>query len=1186
MVFSADGFEEEILLLESGIAGSLQMNRCLDCSAKFMGAGTRRLSRHDGVPDRHSLIGRWSIAFAQGLLVLICTSAAALADIPIVSSIAPTNGGDGVVVTISGSGFGATPEQNTVTIGGDVLLGGDLLRVLEASPTRLMVVMPPSAHTGRIRVAVADGWGESANTFIVAPAISNVSPTRALPGAVVAIRGKNFGAGAAENLVSFNGVQAVVATASPSQLTTTVPPGATSGRVEVSNGGLTGTSAWPFEVLSTALSIDGFSPSTGVIGAAITLTGKAFGSSISANQVSFNGVPATITAASYTSLGIIVPAGASSGPISLTVAGQTVTSANDFQVAQPGSTLVAEGPTRSVATNVAGQYVDLTFFALAGENLGLGVSGVLQSPVSVSKKPYVSILKPDSSVFKTGTCERYCALNLSEIPVTGTYTVRVFANNPTSTLSAIVTLTRSIEASMTSTTPVNLHMDRIGRISKIQFAGTAGESRALELLRSSDPLAPMGNRIEVRRSNGSYLYSEGNAVYCASNCAGSYLLQNLPDTGNYMLIVQQSDTWSEQVQVRLVEPTTVTVDGRSVSADAVFSHQMGLLTFSAYAGQRLDLGIIVPIEANFLTNTFSAMRVRVSVFDPAGNRISDVPLCTSLWGQFYPSNYNEAGCAVAIKNVPISGNYTVVIRDIHPSFLVIEPTRFVATVSTPYIATASIDGLEVSLNLNRAGQAGQVVFDGIYGQDLQFNGGEGYNTQLYFPLMAYQPNGSSFLQFPDTSDSGNVDLPTLPSSGTYVLEESAQGRQISDRSMHLPVTVRTLQSCDERGSAISTTLSFLSVDPTPVVLDAQFAVSANVVPSNGICGDAQGIVKVTVLDAGNFCAYSVPSQNGCTLAATQVGVKTLRLEYTPSDSTMFSPSVVVASNAVSVLKKPVSVSIVGVSPDQTESGQAITVVVDVSANPSASPAPTGQVNVSDDSGRSCSFTLPADRCVMTILVAGIRSIKAVYNGNSIYLSSVSATVPHTVFPPSPTITQFSPISGLVGSNVTLTGTNFLSPFGSTSVAFNGTSASISSATATKIVAVVPSTATSGPIQVTVADRTVTSASSFTVTVPPAPTITSFTPSSGLYGANVTINGANFLASTSGNTVTFNGTQAVVTSATTARIVAKVPTWATTGRITVTVGLSNQLCIRGFHSAANGTRSSPNMIWKLCSAGFQ
>jgi hypothetical protein len=64
----------------------------------------------------------------------------------------------------------------------------------------------------------------------------------------------------------------------------------------------------------------------------------------------------------------------------------------------------------------------------------------------------------------------------------------------------------------------------------------------------------------------------------------------------------------------------------------------------------------------------------------------------------------------------------------------------------------------------------------------------------------------------------------------------------------------------------------------------------------------------------------------------------------------------------------------------------------------------------------------------------------------------------------------------------------------------------------------------------------------------APTITSFSPTSGPVGASVTINGTNFTGATS---VKFNGVTAtfIVNSAT--KITATVPTGATTGRITVT-----------------------------------
>jgi hypothetical protein len=81
----------------------------------------------------------------------------------------------------------------------------------------------------------------------------------------------------------------------------------------------------------------------------------------------------------------------------------------------------------------------------------------------------------------------------------------------------------------------------------------------------------------------------------------------------------------------------------------------------------------------------------------------------------------------------------------------------------------------------------------------------------------------------------------------------------------------------------------------------------------------------------------------------------------------------------------------------------------------------------------------------------------------------------------PTITSFVPTSGPVGTSVTITGTNLT---GATSVKFNGVSATITSNTATQIVTKVPTGATTGPITLTTANGTATSATNFTVTAPP------------------------------------------------------------------------------------------------------
>lgn len=65
------------------------------------------------------------------------------------------------------------------------------------------------------------------------------------------------------------------------------------------------------------------------------------------------------------------------------------------------------------------------------------------------------------------------------------------------------------------------------------------------------------------------------------------------------------------------------------------------------------------------------------------------------------------------------------------------------------------------------------------------------------------------------------------------------------------------------------------------------------------------------------------------------------------------------------------------------------------------------------------------------------------------------------------------------------------------------------------------------------------------TSPSALTIFSFAPSQGSAGQTVTLQGQNFSATPSSNTVQFNGTTSIVTAATTNQLTTTVPTGATT-----------------------------------------
>ncbi|MBX2898763.1 MAG: VCBS repeat-containing protein [Cyclobacteriaceae bacterium] len=148
----------------------------------------------------------------------------------------------------------------------------------------------------------------------------------------------------------------------------------------------------------------------------------------------------------------------------------------------------------------------------------------------------------------------------------------------------------------------------------------------------------------------------------------------------------------------------------------------------------------------------------------------------------------------------------------------------------------------------------------------------------------------------------------------------------------------------------------------------------------------------------------------------------------------------------------------------------------------------------------------------------------------------------------PTVSSFSPSSGPIGAPVTLSGTNFSTPFANT-VKINGINAPITSATSTSLTVTVPVGATTGPFEVTIGCNTVTSGANFLVGTF-IPTLTNFTPISGPIGTTVSITGTNFDPTPGNNIVYFGATRATVTAATSTQLTVTVPGGATFQPITV------------------------------------
>jgi uncharacterized repeat protein (TIGR01451 family) len=173
----------------------------------------------------------------------------------------------------------------------------------------------------------------------------------------------------------------------------------------------------------------------------------------------------------------------------------------------------------------------------------------------------------------------------------------------------------------------------------------------------------------------------------------------------------------------------------------------------------------------------------------------------------------------------------------------------------------------------------------------------------------------------------------------------------------------------------------------------------------------------------------------------------------------------------------------------------------------------------------------------------------------------------TSFSIAPTIYGFSPNVGLVGTSVTVTGANF--NVATPAVYFNGTQAAApSGVTFGQLTAVVPPSATTGPLRVSTTDGSDTTASNFYL---PA-SISSFAPNAGAVNTWITVSGQNLVGATA---VQFNGTPAAafqVTNNTT--LGAKIPVGVITGPLSVTTPAGTVTSAASFYGVPGITNFAP------------
>ena len=232
-----------------------------------------------------------------------------------------TSDGSNITSQVTGSGW-TTP---VLAVNGTAKIQVDVtpsLTVFGGASASQVITVTSTADASKRDVGIVQ-----TTVSYATPSMISFTPISGPLGQVVTITGTNFTGATA---VQFNGTPAVTfSVLSDTLLSATVPDGATTGTISVTTPGGTATSIAIFHVIPAPI-LTSFTPSSGPIGQIVTITGTNL---TGATAVQFNGTPAvTFSVLSDTLLSATVPDGATTGTISVTTPGGTVTSVAIFNV--------------------------------------------------------------------------------------------------------------------------------------------------------------------------------------------------------------------------------------------------------------------------------------------------------------------------------------------------------------------------------------------------------------------------------------------------------------------------------------------------------------------------------------------------------------------------------------------------------------------------------------------------------------------------------------------------------------------------------------------------------------------------------------------------------------------------------------------------------------------------------------
>ena len=300
-----------------------------------------------------------------------------------ISSFTPTGGMVGATVTITGT--------NLLLLGPIINVqfnGMNAAIIGTPTATSIKATVPAGATTGPISVVTPAGTTHSSTTFKLLPKITGFTPTGGMAGASVVITGTNLTGTTAVKIGTIPATSFTVD--SDTQITLLVPSTAVSATISVVTPDGTAISTGPFLVTR----ISSFTPTGGMVGATVTITGTNLLLLGPIINVQFNGMNAAIIGTpTATSIKATVPAGATTGPISVVTPAGTTHSSTTFKLLPKITGFTPTG-------GVAGASVVITGTNLTGTT-AVKIGTIPATSFTVDSDTQITLLVPSTAVSAT-----------------------------------------------------------------------------------------------------------------------------------------------------------------------------------------------------------------------------------------------------------------------------------------------------------------------------------------------------------------------------------------------------------------------------------------------------------------------------------------------------------------------------------------------------------------------------------------------------------------------------------------------------------------------------------------------------------------------------------------------------------------------------------------------------------------